>query len=285
MKMIKLHEGKVKTIFELVPQVVQLHFSDYVTAGDGVSKVLVPGKGRLSQKIAVNVFRKLLREEVPVSFIPVLSNFEGGDRILSRYAFPVPIEVVCRGLATGSYRKRHPDVPDGQVFERPEVEFFLKDDTRHDPKMIRNGEGFDLMRADVPPQTAGAYLGRFESYEFNDFWMEDDHHSNICDRLDRLFWSAENLVIRVYTVLAAAWKELGFTLVDIKIEIGVCPITGEVIVIDAITPDEWRLWKNGDSAQSYDKDPFRKSEEKDGEAIRRLIIERYGIIAELTSKF
>ena len=45
----------------------------------------------------------------------------------------IPLEVVTRGVAAGSFVKRKPGVARGALLVPRLVEFFLKDDANHDP--------------------------------------------------------------------------------------------------------------------------------------------------------
>lgn len=284
MKTFILHKGKTKTIRSHPSDVVQVHFSDNVTAGDGASLIQVPGKGALSCAIAANCFRLLHKQGVRTTFIEVT----GRDSFGAFYANPAPLEVVCRGIGTGSYLKRNLSAKEGDVFETPVTELFLKDDARHDPLIIpidNIGGMYMLHKPDMPVSDSGSELGVLD-FKSDDRWWHMWSPAPVSHgQIHTLFCEAETLVLSVYLILAEAWAKLGYTLVDLKIEVGVCPMTGKVIVIDAITPDEWRLWKGGDKAQAFDKDPFRKSQEKDGEAIKQLLFDRYNTIAALTSRF
>src|SRR5689334_21065417 len=45
----------------------------------------------------------------------------------------IPLEVIIRRVATGSYLKRYPNIKEGTRFEQPIVEFTFKDDSKGDP--------------------------------------------------------------------------------------------------------------------------------------------------------
>jgi phosphoribosylaminoimidazole-succinocarboxamide synthase len=57
----------------------------------------------------------------------------------------------------------------------------------------------------------------------------------------------------IRTFLTSLIEEIGFELIDFKLEFGITN-DGQLVLADEICPDTMRLWKDN---QSYDKDLFR----------------------------
>jgi phosphoribosylaminoimidazole-succinocarboxamide synthase len=159
----------------------------------------------------------------------------------------LPLEVVMRRLATGSYLRRHPEVPEGHPFDPPLVEFFLKDDAAHDP-LISEHEIVARNLASVTEVQQMIATGRA-----------------VCD------------------ALARAWARQDVTLVDLKIEFGHLP-NGELIVADVIDNDSWRIWPGGEKARMLDKQVYRNAAQVD-DALLAAIKERYLQVADMTGRF
>jgi len=66
----------------------------------------------------------------------------------------------------------------------------------------------------------------------------------------------EQTAREVNGILSKIFREIGFTLVDFKLEFGY-DSERNLLLADELSPDGMRLWKNGTS-ESYDKDLFRK---------------------------
>jgi phosphoribosylaminoimidazole-succinocarboxamide synthase len=136
----------------------------------------------------------------------------------------IPLEVVMRRLATGSYLKRHPEVREGTRFDPPLVEFFLKDDTRHDPQ---------IDEAAIAAQGVAAPA-----------------------EVERMIAEGR----RVFETIERAWAAQDVTLVDLKIEFG-RNADGKLIVADMIDNDSWRLWPGGEKNRMLDKQVYRNMQE------------------------
>src|SRR5205807_1514017 len=108
---------------------VIIESKDDITAGDGLRHNVISGKGALSTETTANCFRLLNAHGIPTHFIDTISP----SRFLARRADMIPLEVVTRRIVTGSYLKRHPQLPDGARLDDLQVEFFVKDDAEHDP--------------------------------------------------------------------------------------------------------------------------------------------------------
>ena len=227
----RLAEGKTKVVYAdpTDPALAVIVHKDDITAGDGARRDRLPGKGALSGRTTSNVFRLLRASGIPTHFVDA----PAADEMVVRRCDMIPLEVVMRRIATGSYLKRN-DVPEGTRFDPTVVEFFFKDDANHDP----------LVDAD---------------------WIVA-HGVATADEIDRL----TEVGRRVFETLEAAWAKQDVQLVDLKIEFG-RDADGEVLVADVIDNDSWRIWPGGRKEAMLDKQVYRDTTEVTDEALRGVL--------------
>ena len=58
---------------------------------------------------------------------------QGPNKMICKQVNIAPLEVICRNRAAGSIVRQTYGLTEGQPFYEPIVEFFLKDDSKHDP--------------------------------------------------------------------------------------------------------------------------------------------------------
>ncbi len=240
----KLAEGKTKIVYAhpTDPMLAYLVHKDGITAGDGARRNVIEGKGKVAGRTMANVFAFLNRHGVPTHFVDAPAD----DVTLVRRCAMIPIEVVLRRIATGSYLKRHPETPEGARFDPPLVEFFLKDDARHDPQ-VSEAEMMQRGLADEAEVVRLAEVGQ-----------------------------------QVFALLEQAWAEQGVTLVDLKIEFG--RAQGELMVADVIDNDSWRLWPGGKKEQMLDKQIYRDMQVVTNQGLEDLLA-KYRAVADMTGRF
>lgn len=239
-----LAEGKTKIMYadpndETLAYMVS---KDQITAGDGARRNELAGKARWSTITTANVFRLLNQEDIETHFVQQVND----TTLLVRRCEMLPIEVVMRRIATGSYLKRHPEVSEGTRFEPVLVETFLKEDARHDPQI----------------------------------WEEDIVKMGLATS-SQVAWIAQQGQ-RVFMTLERAWAKVDVTLVDLKIEFG-RNTRGELLVADVIDNDSWRLWPGGDKNRMLDKQVYRNLPNVTEQDLQG-IADRYALVAELVSK-
>jgi phosphoribosylaminoimidazole-succinocarboxamide synthase len=241
----KLAEGKTKIIYAHPESsnVVYMVHKDGITAGDGARRSTLEGKGKLACRTTSNVFYLLEDEGVATHYIGMV----GEDvNIVTRCAM-IPLEVVMRRIATGSFLRRNPDIAEGTRFAPVLVEFFLKDDAQHDP-LVTDGEIVSLGVAKQEEVEAMRETGR-----------------------------------KVFRILEEAWARQDVTLVDCKIEFGRAE-DGKLLVADVIDNDSWRIWPGGDKARMLDKQIYRNMREVTEDSLAELLA-KYEQVAELTDRF
>jgi phosphoribosylaminoimidazole-succinocarboxamide synthase len=221
----EITRGKTKILFEAdgQPDLAVVQQMDAITAGDGARRNEIEGKGRIAAKTTARVFRLLNLCGVPTHYI---SGGEDDDNneMLVRRAQMIPLEVVTRGVAAGSFVKRRPGIARGAILVPRIIEFFLKDDANHDPLIEADAV---IAQNIATPQELG-----------------------VMSEIARI----------VYEILAHAWRRHDTLLVDMKIEFGRIASgegKGQLVVADVIDNDAWRVWPQGREELMLDKQKYR----------------------------
>ncbi|KAM9384009.1 multifunctional protein ADE2-like [Pholidichthys leucotaenia] len=232
----KLNEGKTKQIFELVDQLglVLVQSKDQITAGNAARKDQMEGKAAIANKTTSCVFQLLQESGIKTAFVKQHSD----TAFIAAHCEMIPIEWVCRRVATGSFLKRNPGVKEGYRFFPLKMEMFFKDDANNDPQWSEE----QLLEAKLC--LAGLTIGQCE-----------------VDIMNRS-------TVAIFEILEKAWATQNCTLVDMKIEFGVNVKTQEVVLADVIDNDSWRLWPAGDRSQQKDKQVYRDLKEVTPEAMQ-----------------
>ncbi|XP_039234497.1 multifunctional protein ADE2 isoform X2 [Pipra filicauda] len=232
----KVNEGKTKEVYELpdIPGCVLMQSKDQITAGNAARKDRMEGKAAISNTTTSCVFQLLQEAGIKTAFVRKQSD----TAFIAAHCEMIPIEWVCRRIATGSFLKRNPGVKEGYKFYPPKIEMFYKDDANNDPQWSEE----QIIEAKFC--FAGLTIGQTE--------------------VDIMARSTQ----AIFEILEKAWQPQNCTLVDLKIEFGVNMLTKEIVLADVIDNDSWRLWPAGDRSQQKDKQSYRDLKEVTPEALQ-----------------
>jgi phosphoribosylaminoimidazole-succinocarboxamide synthase len=211
--MIKIREGKTKTVFGTEDGNILLQFKDDVTGEGGVidpgaNSIIgkVEGKGNASLRLSKYFFELLRQQGVTSHYID--ANTDDNTMLVKKaVTFGDGLEFVCRRKAAGSFVRRYGRyIKEGAPLDYL-VEITLKDDERGDP----------LINEDSLCQ-----LGLMNAQEIE---------------------YAVKLTREVTKLIERELARFGLELIDIKFEFG--RVDGEVVVIDEISGDNMRVKKDG----------------------------------------
>ena len=232
-KLEQIYEGKAKKVYKTDdPELYIVDYKDDATAFNGLKKGTIAGKGIINNQMSNRLMQMIERKGVPTHFVKELSKRE----TLVKKVSIVPLEVIVRNIAAGSFSQRY-GVEEGMVFDEPVIEFSYKNDALGDP-LLNTDHALALKVA------TRAEIDAIKSY-----------------------------ALQINSILKAFWTECGVTLVDFKLEFGKTA-DGSVILADEISPDTCRLWDTA-TGKKLDKDRFRRDlggvEEAYAEIMKRLV--------------
>ena len=263
-------EGKTKIVTDAGDGTVLIRSKDDITAGDGAQHDVIEGKAAASTTTTANVFRLLQNHGVPTHYV------EPVDAVTfrARRVDMIPLELVARRIATGSFLDRNPGIADGTVFAEPVFEVFEKDDSSHDP-LLEFDFAHDTLRRFVPNAKAALQL---DDAHAGDLIREEPlSHSRYASITAALLAQLRDLTLRTFEIVEDAWATLGGTYADFKIECGFDHETGALLVADVIDSDSGRL-RFG--AKDVSKQAYR-----DGTQPLPAIKQNFDEVAQLTQQF
>lgn len=212
----QMYEGKAKKIFATSnPDLVIMEYKDSATAFNGEKKGEIDEKGILNNTIAASIFQMLNQKGIPTHFIAKLSDRE----VLCKKVSIVPLEVIVRNVAAGSFSKRLA-VPEGSELKTTIFELSYKDDELGDPLIN-----------DYHAVAIGAAT-----------W----------DDLKVIY----DITAKINDILKDFFLGCGVRLIDFKLEFG-RDSQGNIILADEISPDTCRFW-DAKTNEKLDKDRFRR---------------------------
>ena len=231
-KLEQLYEGKAKKVFKTSdPELYIVEYKDDATALNGLKKGTIRGKGVVNNRMSNYMMSLLEKEGVPTHFVEELSDRE----TLVKKVTIVPLEVIVRNIAAGSFSKRY-GVKEGTELSIPTIEFSLKNDDLGDP-------------------------------------LINDYHAlaiNLCTKEE--LETIKKYAFAVNDFMKAYLLKAGVILVDFKLEFGKLS-NGTIVLADEISPDTCRFW-DVKTHVHLDKDLFRRdlggAEEAYQEMMKRL---------------
>ena len=211
-----IYEGKAKKVFNTDDEnLCIVDYKDDATAFNGKKKGTISGKCVINNRFTNHLMKMLAEKGIPTKFVEELSERE----TLVKKVKIVPLEVIVRNIAAGSFSKRF-GVEEGVEFKNPTLEFCYKCDDLDDP-MVNTYHALALGLA-----------------------TQED--------IDTI----TDLTFKINDILKEYLMEANIKLVDFKLEFGKTP-DGQIILADEISPDTCRLW-DAATNEKLDKDRFRR---------------------------
>ncbi len=238
----RLHQGKVRDLYEIDGEHLLIVATDRLSAFDVVLPQPIPGKGEVLTRVS-NFWMRRTAQQIPnhLTEIPleaVVPDAEErallGDRaVVVRRLQPLPVEAIVRGYLIGSGWRDYRAT--GQI-----CGIAL-------PEGLRQAD--PLPQPIYTPSTKAALGAHDENIDFE----------STVDLLGRsLAEQVRDTVLRLYTQCAAYARERGILIADTKFELGLDGEGRLHLIDEMLTPDSSRFWpadqyRPGINPPSFDK--------------------------------
>ncbi|WP_265024493.1 phosphoribosylaminoimidazolesuccinocarboxamide synthase [Wolbachia endosymbiont (group A) of Eupithecia tripunctaria] len=212
-----IYEGKAKAIIETEDlSIVIQHFKDDITAFNKEKYEVIDGKGIINNHISAFIMEKLEKAEISTHFIKTLNERE---QLVKKLKI-IPLEVVVRNVAAGSFCKRF-NIKEGERLASPIIDFFYKNDDLADPMVSEN------------------HILYFD-------WLSSKEMDEV-----------KTTTLKINEILVHLFSNASIYLVDLKLEFGrLINDSTKIVLADEISPDNCRLWDKN-TYKKLDKDVFR----------------------------
>ena len=215
-KLEQVYEGKAKKVFRTDdPELYIVDYKDDATAFNGQKKGTIHDKGIVNNHVTNYLMQMLEKEGIPTHFVRELSDRE---TLVKKVAI-VPLEVIIRNRAAGSFSKRY-GVAEGTELASTVLEYSYKNDALNDP-LINDSHVLALRIATR-------------------------------EELDTI----SSLALKINEALTKFFAGIGIELVDFKLEFGKTS-DWKIVLADEISPDTCRFW-DIKTHEKLDKDRFRR---------------------------
>ncbi len=227
----QLYEGKAKKVFATEDSnLCIVSYKDDATAFNGKKKGTITGKGVVNNKMSNFMFKMLEKDGIPTHYVEELNDRE----TLVKKVQIVPLEVIVRNVAAGSFSKRL-GVPEGAALRCPVLEFCYKSDALDDP-MVNTSHVLAMG------------------------WATQEEIDTI-----------KKMTLHIDELMKKFFLSVNIDLIDFKLEFG--RYQGKILLADEISPDTCRFW-DVKTHEKLDKDRFRRDlggvEEAYAEVMKRI---------------
>jgi phosphoribosylaminoimidazole-succinocarboxamide synthase len=292
-------EGKTKRIVKSENEgEVIIETKDDLTGGDAAKLETIEGISAHKTKQTTDVFTLLQKNNIETAFVKRISD----NSFICHDCDMLPLELVMRRFAWGSYLKREPNlvstIENPHRFDEIKTEFFHKHAVVVPPltsKPIQMPEGDARAKYlkngvwEKGVYTDPLLIPSTDKWSLFSAKVEVDPNNPLLDIEPVLSESEvkdliEGIMIPTFSILEKAWSDIEtgsgpVSLVDMKIEVGRSKKTGKIVLADVIDNDSWRIWPGADPSKQLDKQCFREDHPLNE------VAENYQLVAELTGQF